>query len=181
MTSRRFSFGLFVIFCLTAAFIVALCCGCQPQRSFSDPSDEGSFRPPTLAASTPTITLIPTAPILRPTTIQNCSDQLTFLSDLTIPDNTVVAPSSTIDKRWEVKNSGTCNWDNRYRLRRTAGQEMNSLLEQALYPARSGSQAVIQVIFTAPSKAGTYLSSFQAFNPEGKAFGDPVFIEIVVK
>lgn len=52
--------------------------------------------------------------------------------------------------------------------------------QQPLYPARPGAKAVIQVTFTAPSDSDTYSSSWQAFDPQGQAFGDLIFIEIVV-
>jgi len=52
--------------------------------------------------------------------------------------------------------------------------------EQALFPARSGNQAEVQIQFTAPQEPGLYRSAWQAADPEGKFFGDPVFIEINV-
>lgn len=116
----------------------------------------------------------------RPTPTITCQDGLTFLNDLTIPDGTVVGPDSTLDKRWEVENSGTCNWNENYRLRLIAGPEMNAQKEQALYPARSGSRAAIRIQFKAPTEPGAYQSAWQAFNAQGEAFGDPFFIDIVV-
>jgi len=53
--------------------------------------------------------------------------------------------------------------------------------EQALYPARSGSQAIIQLSFIAPNEPGTVRSAWQAYSPEGQAFGDPIYIEILVE
>lgn len=58
---------------------------------------------------------------------------------------------------------------------------MGAPIEQALFPARSGTQATIHIIFTAPSVPGTYTSAWQAFNPEGAAFGEAVFMEIIVQ
>jgi hypothetical protein len=110
-----------------------------------------------------------------------CQDTLVFIKDITIPDGTVVAPESTLDKRWEVKNSGNCNWDGSYRVRLIAGPELGSQKEQALYPARSGTQAVIRILFKAPAEAGTYRSAWQAFNSQGEPFGDPFFVEIIVQ
>jgi hypothetical protein len=111
----------------------------------------------------------------------DCEDSLIFIQDVTIPDGTVVVPESTMDKRWEVENSGNCNWDDRYRVRLIAGPEMGAQKEQALYPARSGTRATIRILFKAPVEPGTYRSAWQAFNPQGEPFGDPFFIEIVVE
>lgn len=52
--------------------------------------------------------------------------------------------------------------------------------EKALIPARSGNQAEIRIIFTAPTEPGSYRSAWQAQDPQGDLFGDPIFIEIVV-
>lgn len=118
---------------------------------------------------------------LRATPTPLCAAGLTFLSDLSIPDGTRVAPDSVLDKRWQVENSGTCNWDGSYHLENIAGPNMNAPSEQALYPARSGTQATIGIIFTAPDEPGTYRSAWQASTPLGDLFGDPFFIEIVVE
>jgi hypothetical protein len=107
-------------------------------------------------------------------------DNLIYLQDLTIPDDSSVLPGSMLDKQWLVENNGTCNWDRYYRLRLIAGPDLGAPSEQALYPARSGSQAVIRILFTAPAESGTYRSAWQAYDPQGKTFGDLIFIQIVV-
>ncbi|ANN22212.1 hypothetical protein SD37_33825 [Amycolatopsis orientalis] len=45
-------------------------------------------------------------------------DSSRFVSDVTIPDDTVVKPGSQFVKVWEIKNTGTVEWRKRY-LRRT--------------------------------------------------------------
>lgn len=110
-----------------------------------------------------------------------CQDQLTFLSDITIPDGTVVSPESTLDKRWEVENSGSCNWDGSYRIRLIAGPDLGAQKEYALFPARNGTRAAIRIVFKAPLEPGPYRSAWQAFNPRGEPFGDPFFIDILVQ
>lgn len=115
-----------------------------------------------------------------PTPTVQCKDNLVFVKDITIPDGTVVAPDSTLDKRWQLENNGNCNWGQGYRIRLITGPELGAPKEQALYPARSGSQAVVRIVFKAPLEPGTYRSAWQAFNPQGEPFGDPFFIEIKV-
>lgn len=110
-----------------------------------------------------------------------CSGNLYFLEDLTVPDGTLVTPGEVIDKQWQVENNGTCNWDERYRLRLIAGPAMGAPAEQALFPARSGAQAVIRILFTAPAEAGEYLSEWQAYAPDGTPFGEMFFIKIIVE
>jgi hypothetical protein len=150
----------------------------QPPASTAAPP----YIPPTRALPSPTPVPPPTStpsgrlPIAPPP----CTDQLTFIDDLTIPDGSVVSPGEELDKRWQVENSGTCNWDERYRLRLIAGASLGSPSEQALYPARSGTLVVIRILFTAPEEAGAYRSAWQAYGPAGEPFGDQIFIDIVV-
>jgi hypothetical protein len=106
---------------------------------------------------------------------------LSYLEDITLPDGTLVEPGSALDKRWRVENRGTCNWDEEYRLKLVSGSEMGVVAEQALYPARSGTQVEIRIVFQAPQEAGTYRSAWQAYSPKGDPFGDPFYIEIVVE
>lgn len=140
------------------------------------------YVPPTQLPPTPTTTrLPPSTPIeLRAAATPDCTDQLSFQNDLTIPDGTQVAPGEALDKRWEVENSGTCNWDERYSLRLVAGNDLGAKPQVGLYPARSGTLASINILFTAPTEPGPYRSAWQAYGPAGEAFGDQIFIDIVV-
>lgn len=164
--------------------------GCGGIRSGLIPrGDDGQvYLPPTPAAAVaPLIQLKPvdsaegsTPEVPRPTATPYCVNNLSFLDDLTIPDGTMVTSGIVLDKRWRVSNSGTCNWDEGYRIGLIAGLDLGAPLEQALYPARSGTQADIGILYTAPAEPGTYRSAWQAFSPQGEPFGDPFFIEIVV-
>ena len=160
------------------AFLAAavLLTGCA---STTDSTTPIPFSAPTVAA-TPTLPAspIPTGPVPSPTPA--CSDNLTFLADLTVPDGTVVSAGETIDKRWQVQNSGSCNWDSRYTIILVTGSEMGSASPQALYPALAGSEATVRILFTAPTDPGIYRSAWQAVGPDGSAFGDPFFIEVSV-
>ena len=158
----------------------------------SSTSSPTPFRPPTAQAPLiePTFIINPTQPIVvvesspLPTIIptihpDECSSNLTFVSDLTIPDNTSITYGSTIDKQWVVENSGTCHWSSDYRLKHIGGAALGAPEEIALYPARAGTQATIQILFTAPFTDGDYESAWQAIDPQGIAFGDPIFIRII--
>ena len=39
-----------------------------------------------------------------------CVDKPVFVADVTIPDNTVIAPGTTFTKTWRVRNDGNCTW-----------------------------------------------------------------------
>jgi len=170
---------------LTVLWIFLLLQACAPTPTPTP------FIPP--KAATPTQALvqgatpvIPTStpqlePTPSPTATPPCEDSLAFVKDITVPDGTVVSPGGTVDKQWLVQNNGSCNWDSGYRLKFVGGSELGAAKEQALYPARAGSQATLRLTFTAPSEPGTYSTAWQAFNPEDVAFGDAIFMEISVQ
>ena len=138
------------------------------------PNNTPSLTPLDTASPTLTLTQIPDTP----TPI--CLDGLIFLEDITIPDGTQVFTGDILDKRWKVENSGTCNWNSAYRIKLLDGIAMEASQEQALYPARAGSTAIIRIIYTAPKEPGFYRSAWQAVSPKGEFFGDPIFIDIEV-
>ncbi|MEJ5223109.1 MAG: NBR1-Ig-like domain-containing protein [Anaerolineales bacterium] len=109
-----------------------------------------------------------------------CTNNLKFLADLTVPDGSVFAPGTEIDKRWQVENTGTCNWDARYRLRLFTGDLLGAAPEVSLYPALAGARAEIAIRFTAPAEPGVYRSEWQAYGPDGIPFGERIYMEIVV-
>ena len=152
------------------------------------------FRPPTIQAPLiePTFIIRPTQeiviiestplPTIFPTVNpEDCLNDLTFVEDLTIPDNMFTPFGLTLDKQWRVENSGTCHWNANYRLRNIGGAALGGPQEIALYPARAGTQATIQILFTAPFTEGVYESAWQAIDANGTAFGDPIYIRISVQ
>jgi hypothetical protein len=146
------------------------------------------YRPPTIAihatqpaktSATPTSTsqsietpLAPAAP--------TCSNNLTFMEDISIPDGTIVRPGDSLDKRWLVQNSGSCNWDEHYQLKAISTSELNAPVELALFPARSGTKTSLRILFTAPADPGKYQNAWQAYDPQGQPFGDPLILQVIV-
>jgi Ig-like domain-containing protein len=171
--------------------LALLILGCAPAAATPPP-----FRPPGsgAAAATPTIaelftvpapTALPATPTIveagsSPSPIPPCTDSLRFVQDLNYPDDTPVQSGQRILKDWRVQNDGSCHWDSRYRLHLTGGIEMGTDGVQALYPARAGTQADLQITFIAPDLPGTYRSEWRAYGPSGDPFGDTLYVELVV-
>ena len=173
---------------LAVTLTLLLASACSPA------SPATPFRPPTLPAPLiePTLIINPTQaivvvqstplPTILPTVdAEECFSNLTFIEDITIPDNSFVTFGSSIDKQWLVENSGTCHWNSDYRLKHIGGAILDAPKEIALYPARAGTQATIQILFTAPFTDGVYESAWQAHDPDGIAFGDPIYVRVVVQ
>ena len=165
---------------LSAFIFIFLFTSCAP------PATSTIFVPPTQPV--PTLVLPTTMPIASPTpllptvapTTGPSTNDLNFIDDVTVEDGTIVPPGSSVDKQWLVTNRGSCNWDASYHMKWIGGDPLGAATEQALYPARAGSQATIRILFTAPTAPGTYPSRWQAYGPDGVAFGDSIYIEIVI-
>lgn len=164
-------------FCLV--ILLAACAGQTTPTLYSPPTIES---PSNIPSQTPhDFEADLGTPSPQPSPSPACTAGLIYLEDITIPDGTLVAQGEVLDKRWLVENSGSCNWDDRFSLRLIAGPSMTDKPEYALFPARSGTQAEIRIVFTAPQEPGVHRSAWQAFDPQGEIFGDPIFIEVVVQ
>jgi hypothetical protein len=166
----------------------SLASACSPTSTptpFRPPTAHGPLIEPTFIIH-PTQMVVVVQPSPLPTVIPTvdsgeCVNSLTYIDDLTIPDNSSIAYGAVMDKQWLVQNSGTCNWNPDYHLKHVGGAALGAPEEIALYPARAGTQATIQILFTAPFTDGVYESAWQAFDPDGLAFGDPIYIRVVVQ
>lgn len=166
-------------------FLLSACAPASTPTPFRPPTAQAPLIEPTfiiqptqeivVVESTPLPTIIPT---INPA---DCVNNLTFLEDITIPDNMFATFGLTLDKQWLVENSGTCHWNSAYRLRNIGGAALGAPEEIALYPARAGTQARIQILFTAPFAEGVYESAWQAIDANGSPFGDPIYIRIAVQ
>src|SRR5512143_27998 len=57
-------------------------------------------------------------------TAQGC-DNMTYVSDVTIPDGTMTIPGEQFVKTWAVENTGSCPWTTDYQLAFVNGDSMN--------------------------------------------------------
>jgi hypothetical protein len=132
----------------------------------------------TSGSETPAIALATGTP--TPTPAGACTNNAHFIADVTVPDGTQYLPGQPIDKQWRVKNTGTCDWNADYRLVLVSGNAMGAPSEVALYPAKGGSEAVLELNMIAPPTPGAYTGRWQARSPTAKLFGDRVFVTINV-
>jgi hypothetical protein len=132
---------------------------------------------PEAPTSAPTAPGAPGGP--QPTEL--CTNEAVYLEDLTVPDGTIVSPGQRLDKRWAVRNTGSCNWNAAYRLVPLGESEFSAPEAVALYPARAGEVATLQVVLDAPGSPGEYASRWQPQAPDGSLFGEPVFVFVLVE
>ena len=97
-----------------------------------------------------------------------CTNDVEYIADLTVPDGTQFLPGEAFVKQWSVRNAGTCDWDAGYRLVLVSGNALGARSELALYPARAGLEAIIEVPMLAPAEPGAYTGRWQARDPVAK-------------
>lgn len=181
--------------CVFLLFILTACLPPAAPTPFIPPTRAGTaptqaaniaFASPTaleIALPTATATPRPSPTPEEPTATPPppCVPSLRYLSDLTYPDGTLVSPGQRIQKQWQVENNGSCHWEAGYRLKLVGGFPLGVFGEVALYPARAGAQAVIEITFTAPLEPGPHHTAWQAFSAENTPFGDVIYMEIVTQ
>jgi hypothetical protein len=166
-----------LIIAATLSLLVGGCSVLRPVRSAESTDSSAYFIAPTRAA-TPTAQQTVQATSAADAQPANCTNLLTYKKDLTLPDGSFVTPGSSLDKQWQVTNSGTCNWNDSYTIRLVDGDLLGATSPQAIVPARSSTDATIRIVFTAPTQPGNYSSTWQAFDPKGQTFGD--YFKIVI-
>ncbi len=143
------------------------------------PTSDVFFKPPTMPAPLKTA-VIDSEAASTPQPTPPCHNGLAFITDITIPDGTLVTPGAEIDKTWEVENIGTCGWTAEYSLRHVGGSNLGAETTLPLYPARAGTRALITIRFTSPAESGTIHSAWRAYGPDDQPFGDAVYVQMIV-
>ena len=105
---------------------------------------------------------------------------LSFVSDVTIPDNTPVTAGQSFTKTWKVKNAGSCAWDAGFKFGFTGGEQMGGTTYTLPSSVAAGAVTDISVAMTAPSKSGTLRGNWRMSTASGQFFGDEVYVQVVV-
>ena len=131
---------------------------------------------PTQIPSVPTQTV---ANVVPPATSGGCNNSL-YVSDVTIPDGTVVAPGQAFVKTWKFQNSGTCAWTSEYQITFASGKEMSGSTTPIGKAVSSGSNVNVSVSMIAPTAVGTYTGNWHLEDASGNGFGAYVYVQIKV-
>ena len=92
--------------------------------------------------------------------------------DVTIPDDTIMAPGNTFTKIWRIKNAGACTWTTAYSVAFFSGEQMSAAANVSLSKSVSPGQVIdLAVEMTAPTETGTYQGNWKLRNAEQKLFG----------
>jgi hypothetical protein len=103
-----------------------------------------------------------------------------YVSDVTIPDGTVLAPGESFTKTWKLQNTGSCNWDEDFMWAYETGADMDGEDTTIEEPVSAGAMGSISVTLVAPETEGTYTGYWRLATAGGTAFGQSVYVLIVV-
>jgi hypothetical protein len=148
----------------------------QPEESTATPTTEASVTP---QASTSTLTPVPG---------DDCNQAAAATPiDITIEDDTELAPGEAFTKIWRVVNVGTCTWTTEYEIVFFSGEMMGASPSHALTTAVAPNQSVdLSVDMVAPVTSGTYQGNWKLRDGSGALFGigpgseSPFWVRIVV-
>ncbi len=124
-------------------------------------------------------------------TSRTCVDSAAFVTDVSIPDSTVMAPGTPFTKTWRLKNTGSCTWDSSYLIHYISGSTMTQQPGYWIVPqgqtVTPGQTVDISVGMTSPTENGTYKSYWglkkengQFMPIQGGANGNSFYVKIGV-
>ncbi len=126
----------------------------------------------------------PTAsPTITPTlnaTLAACKEQAVVIQDVTIPDNTYVAPGATFTKTWRFKNTSTCPWTG-YTIAFASGDRMGAPDSAPVPTTAAGATVDVSVQLTAPTAYNSYAGYFVLNDQSGKSVPIGIYNNFWVK
>ena len=178
---------LFVIACVSALLVTA--CGTQSPTPAAVPTSseapiaattevpvgtvptDVSISVSTEVATTETSATLPTETATvgtpAPTNPPDCTNSASFVTDVTIPDNSTVTGGATFTKTWRISNTGTCVWGPGYTLTHYSDERMGAPDSVALSITPGGQTADISVDLVASNSVGTHRGNFVIKNEAG--------------
>lgn len=148
---------------------------------------------PTTFTQTPTVTFTPLAsPTLFATQgsavnppsnsasgAVGCNNSV-FVSDVTVPDDTVMTPGQTFTKTWKLQNTGTCAWTTAFKVSFVSGNAMGGTATALVAEVQPGQSGDVSVAMTAPATAGDAIGYWILTTDGGQNFGSSFYVKIKV-
>jgi hypothetical protein len=110
----------------------------------------------------------------------SCSYDAEFVTDVTVPDDVALDRGTTFVKTWRLRNSGSCDWDADIQLAFVRGDGMRGPTTVVVSPTLAAEVVDVSVLLSAPQEAGILESHWELRTPDGRPFGEPVFVRVVV-
>ena len=129
---------------------------------------------PTLVSKTKTPpTRIPTREITTTKPEQNsCTNKFSLVGSPSIPTGYQIGPGDDFVARWELENTGTCEWNMDYSVVLTAGEQLEASNPTALSgTVAPGGSIFVALAMTAPTTEDSYVSIWKLSSDSGEIFG----------
>lgn len=128
--------------------------------------------PTEVPATTPQPTQPPVASTPAPTPPPKPCNWAQFISDVTVPDGSLLSVGEDFTKTWQLKNIGTCTWTTDYELVYVEGERFGSPHVVALPDeVKPGESIELSLEMEAPQQPGEYQGDWKLRSPAGEYFG----------
>jgi len=173
------------ILLLTCVFLLSACGSAAGQPTFDletiytaaaltaqAQSAQTVISPTKVPQATPTVPTLPasatpviTSPTAAPSTL---CDSALFVSDVSIPDGTIITYGTTFDKTWKLQNTGICTWETTYYIQYESGP-LPPTSPKVFLPNRvaPGQTVDITTSFDMQLNSGNQRSNFSLRNASG--------------
>ena len=130
-----------------------------------------------IASPTPTGTFYTATP--NPNTLAYGCNNLLLIQSFTVPEGPF-KPGQEFTQRWQVANTGTCDWLYLYSLAFVSGERMGGNGGRLSNKIEPGKWTTLEVDLDAPNSAGTYTANWRFAHADGTLFGSilPVSIKV---
>jgi hypothetical protein len=129
----------------------------------------------------PTETAIPTNNPFEATPTEITCDDAAWVADVTVPDGTEMTPGQDFVKTWMIRNTGSCTWGTGYTLIHGYDERLDGVAEPLTSAVAPGEEVEVSVRFRAPSNTGEHRSYWRMQNAGSSAFGEFLYVSIVVR
>lgn len=150
-----------------------------PPTSAATTTDAATDAPQATALSTETA--VPTNNPFESTPTAITCDNAIWVADVTVPDGTEMTPGQDFVKTWMIKNTGSCTWDTSYTLIHGYDEKLEGIAEPLTNAVAPGEEVEVSVRFKAPATTGEHRSYWRMQNAGGSAFGEFLYVSIVVR
>jgi len=123
--------------------------------------------------ATATSTVTQASAVLTATSTSLPCNLGSFVTDVTIPDDTKIMVGQAFTKTWRFKNVGTCTWNSQYQVVFDHGDQMGGPVSQPLTGGTvpPGGTVDVSINMTAPGTSGPYTGYWRFRDPTNVLFG----------